>query len=121
RPFLQLTADVFSAPWWSLYGGLEVAAGVTVEVFGQDLSDFEFPALIGYKRLLAQASTPPDQAALITGTVRDRATGHPIANAQVFFYGGGYGTVHTDTNGKYTFTLDQIQSFGGALDRKSVV
>ena len=52
---------------------------------------------------------------LITGIVRDQNTGLPIQNAGVFFYGSAYGTVFTDTSGKYTFTASDLSSFGGAI------
>jgi len=53
--------------------------------------------------------------ALIVGTVRDRNTGLPIANARVFFYGTAFGTVFTDANGNYVFTAGQLTSFGGGI------
>ena len=56
--YLELEADVFATPWWELYGGLEVPVGIKVEVMGHELADYEGFA-IGYRVLLAQASTPP--------------------------------------------------------------
>jgi len=54
-------------------------------------------------------------AQLITGTVRDRNTGLPIANARLFFYGTAFGTVFTDANGNHVFTAGQLTSFGGGI------
>ena len=59
----------------------------------------------------AAGDVPP----LMTGVIRDRNSGTPIQNARVFFYGSGYGFANTDSSGRYTFTLSQISSFGGAI------
>jgi hypothetical protein len=56
-----------------------------------------------------------DTGPLLTGVVRDRDTNQPIPNAEVFFYGSGHGTVTADGNGVYTFTADDLSSFGGGL------
>lgn len=52
---------------------------------------------------------------LMTGVVRNRNTNSPVVGAKVFFYGSGYGNAITDASGQYTFTIDDITSFGGAL------
>lgn len=52
--FLKLEADIFATPWWKLYGGLEVPAGVKTEIFGRTIADYE-TVVIGYQILLAQA------------------------------------------------------------------
>jgi hypothetical protein len=52
---------------------------------------------------------------LIIGTVRDRDTSQPIANAQVIFDGSASGKTFTDANGIYQFTTDQLTSFGGGI------
>ena len=52
---------------------------------------------------------------LMTGVVRDRDTNQPVRGAQVFFYGSGYGNAVTDANGAYSFTIEKLSSFGGAL------
>ncbi len=59
--YLELEADVFQNPWWTLYGGLEVPVGVKVEVLGETLADYEVLA-IEYRLVLAQAdvNNPPD-------------------------------------------------------------
>jgi formylglycine-generating enzyme required for sulfatase activity len=60
--YLELEADLFETPWWSLYGGLEVPIGVKIEVLGHLITDYETKA-IGYRLILAQAqsNTPPNQ------------------------------------------------------------
>ena len=52
---------------------------------------------------------------LMAGVVRDRSTNLPLPGAQVFFYGSGYGNVIADANGAYSFTIEKLSSFGGAL------
>ena len=52
---------------------------------------------------------------LMTGIVTDSGTGQPLANATVFFYGSAYGTVSTDSTGRYTFTNANLTLFGGAI------
>ncbi len=57
--YLNLQADIFDTPWWELYGGFEVGAGVRVEVLTHQITDYYDPEVIGYRELLAQATTPP--------------------------------------------------------------
>jgi formylglycine-generating enzyme required for sulfatase activity len=57
-PYLKLEADLLATPWWELYGGLDATVGVKVEVLGHSLGDHT-EVVIGYKILLAQASSPP--------------------------------------------------------------
>jgi len=57
RGYLELEADLFDTPWWKLYGGVEADVGFRVEVLGHDIADYEVPAAIGYRVLLAQAET----------------------------------------------------------------
>jgi formylglycine-generating enzyme required for sulfatase activity len=58
--YLELEADIFQTPWWTLYGGLEVPVGVRVEILSHLIADHEAVA-IGYRLLLAQAqdNNPP--------------------------------------------------------------
>lgn len=56
RGYLELEADPFCDPWWELYGGLAVDVGVIVEVLGETIADYEYPGVIDYRTLLAQAS-----------------------------------------------------------------
>ena len=57
-PYLLLQADVNSSPWWQLYAGLDVLAGVKVDVLGKTVADYH-TTVIDYSVLLAQASDNP--------------------------------------------------------------
>jgi uncharacterized protein (TIGR03437 family) len=57
----------------------------------------------------------PTSGAVLRGMVTNRNTGQPIAGAQLFFYGSGYGYATADSNGVYSFRSQDISSFGGAL------
>ena len=57
--YLKLEADIQTIPWWSLYAGLEVPAGVKVEVLGKSLADYEI-IVINYEKLLLKANSPPN-------------------------------------------------------------
>ena len=57
-PFVKLEADPFATPWWKLYGGLDATVGVKVAVLGHSLGDHT-ETVIGFKKLLAQADSPP--------------------------------------------------------------
>jgi len=59
RGYLQLDADINDEPWWSLYAGIVVGAGVEVEVIGYEIVDFEIPNIIDYQQLLTQANISP--------------------------------------------------------------
>ena len=61
--FLKLEADIFATPWWELYGGLEVPAGVKMEIFSHTIADYE-TIIISYQIPLAQAN----QANTVAGT-----------------------------------------------------
>jgi formylglycine-generating enzyme required for sulfatase activity len=52
--FLELHADVFAEPWWTLYGGVEVPIGVRIEALSQLIASYE-AVPIDYRLLLAQA------------------------------------------------------------------
>src|SRR5205807_2497456 len=71
--FAELDADVFATPWWSLYGGIETTVGVKFSVLGTSIADYESPNLIGFRLLLAQATTPAP-----TPTPSPTATPTPI-------------------------------------------
>lgn len=54
--YLELEADLWSSPWWVLYGGLEAQAGIKIEVFGHLLADYS-ATVIGLRWPLTQAIT----------------------------------------------------------------
>jgi hypothetical protein len=58
--YLELWADLFSDPWWELYGGFEAGIGVKFEVLSYEIADYYYPGLIGYRAILAQAESPAD-------------------------------------------------------------
>jgi len=57
RGYLEVEADLFETPWWKLYGGIEADVGFRAEILGHLIADYEVPAAIGYRVLLAQAET----------------------------------------------------------------
>jgi uncharacterized protein (TIGR02145 family) len=63
--YLRLDADLFEDPWWELYGGFDMDAGVKAVIFSQVLFNVTFADLITYEVLLAQAqsgfNSPPNQ------------------------------------------------------------
>jgi uncharacterized protein (TIGR02145 family) len=58
----EVDADIQTTPWWTLYAGLGVNLGVNVEIFGNELLDYEYE-ILDLKKKLAEApvSTPPDK------------------------------------------------------------
>ena len=58
NPFLELEADLFKTPWWELHAGIDVTVGVRGEILGRSLGEYTH-AVIGYRVLLAQATTRP--------------------------------------------------------------
>ena len=58
NPFLELDADLFKTPWWELHAGIDVTVGVRGEILGRSLGEYTH-AVIGYRVLLAQATTRP--------------------------------------------------------------
>jgi hypothetical protein len=55
RGFLEVDADAFRCPWWSLYGGIEATVGVKLAALGVSVADFEAPNLIALRLSLAEA------------------------------------------------------------------
>lgn len=53
--FLNLDVSPLNNPWWSLSGGLEGSASVSVGIFGFNLADFDFPDLFQFSKTIAQA------------------------------------------------------------------
>jgi formylglycine-generating enzyme required for sulfatase activity len=63
--YVELEANLFETPWWKLYAGVQLSAGVTMEVLSKTIADYEFPSVIGVKWKLAQASSPPDYGDMV--------------------------------------------------------
>jgi hypothetical protein len=57
-PYLLLNADINTTPWWKLYGGLDVVAGVKIEVLGKSVAEYH-ARVIDKNWLIAQASGGP--------------------------------------------------------------
>jgi uncharacterized protein (TIGR03437 family) len=53
--YVQMDANLFSNPWWTLSAGLEGDASVKVGIFGLS-KDFDFPTLFDFSKVIAQAS-----------------------------------------------------------------
>ncbi|HUX49018.1 MAG TPA: GLUG motif-containing protein [Dehalococcoidia bacterium] len=68
RGYLDLDADLFETPWWKLYGGVEADVGFRAEILGHFIADYEVPAAIGYRVLLAQAETGTPVTLTISST-----------------------------------------------------
>ena len=61
--YCLVDADVLRDPWARLYGGVELGAGVRLEVLSLLLADYEDPSVIGVRVLLWESSiTPPSEA-----------------------------------------------------------
>jgi formylglycine-generating enzyme required for sulfatase activity len=59
--YLKLEANTNAEPWWKLYGGLEMPAGVEIEVMSHLVASYD-TTVIDYRLPLAQAqtNTPPN-------------------------------------------------------------
>jgi len=53
----KIDANLVESPWWELFGGLKMDAGVKAEVFGKTLFDYNVPDIINYEMLIAAADT----------------------------------------------------------------
>ena len=80
--YLQLDADINDEPWWSLYAGIAVGAGVEVEVIGYEIVDFEIPNIIEYQILLAQANISP------TATITSPSDGSTYPEGDTITFSG---------------------------------
>ncbi len=81
-PYLLLQADVNANPWWQLYAGLDVLAGVRVDVLGKTIADYH-TTVIDYSVLLAQAagSPPPPSSPCYTLSIFHTGIGSdPVAS-----------------------------------------
>lgn len=108
--FFELETDVSSMPWWELFGGVEGGAGVRAELFGQGIEYYD-PNVIGYRRLLAQATTPPPfSRGTIVGSVRDAVTGVPLPGVTVTARAALPAPVSALTDGGGLFRLDILST-----------
>lgn len=105
--YLELDADVFANPWWELYGGLQADVGVRVEVLGHQITDYEHPGVIGYRKLLAHAETPYIQPGTVSGSVKDAITGLPLSDVAIKVYqqASEITTGTTNSSGSYSLSI----------------
>jgi hypothetical protein len=108
KAYLELNTDVFGTPWWELYGGLELGIGIRFEILAREIVDYYDPAVVGYRRLLAQATSPPPiLGGFISGSVKDAVTRLPLSGVTVqasapLLPGS---TAITDANGSYRMEI----------------
>lgn len=112
RGYLELEADLLDTPWWKLYGGLEAVVGIRVQNYEWlqkilNITDHEFPAAIGVKLLLAQASTPPQQTGTVSGSVMNAVTRTGLGGVTVNIYQGAalVRSATTTASGGYSATV----------------
>lgn len=69
--YLDLSADIGKTPWWELHAGIEGSLGIEGEILGHELFKFQFPGIVDFRKLLAQAEGPvgcnPDCSGLECG------------------------------------------------------
>lgn len=104
---LKLEADLFTTPWWKLYGILEVPVGVSIEVLGRSIVDYQ-EVVISYKKLLAEAGTNNGMTTLVSkasdGTQGNGWTESPSISAD-----GRYIAFSSDSNNLVPFDVDNVQ------------
>ncbi len=64
--YSKLDADLLQNPWWKLYGGLQMNAGVKVDILDKFLLEYTISDLLKYEELLAQSTNPPTYAPTVT-------------------------------------------------------
>ena len=133
--YLDFTANPSEQPWWKLWGGLSVHAGVKFDALGYVVS-YESPELAGYHQLLAHANIPPTASFTANPTngvaplqVYFDATRSSDSDGSIASYkwnfgdgssGSGSTTNHVYQNaGTYTAQLT-VTDNGGASDKQSV-
>ena len=54
----RIEAELQANPWWSLYAGVNIGAGVEMEIFGKELFDYYTdPPIIVYEKLIVDANS----------------------------------------------------------------
>jgi|FLOH01.1.fsa_nt_gi uncharacterized protein (TIGR02145 family) len=130
----KLDANLLATPWWQLYGGLKMAAGVKVVILDRFLLDFSVSDLIDYEQLITQASIsdPPTAgfysnttsgSAPLTVNFTDQSTNNPIS--WLWNFGDGntstiQNPLHTYNNtGTYTVSLTVSNEGGTDIETKA--
>jgi len=81
----KIEADLTQNPWWKMYYGFKMGAGVKAEIFGEVLFDYSNDDLINWEQQVGQATsgTPPTiTTATITNITETTATGGGNVTAQ---------------------------------------
>ena len=112
RGYLNLEADVLATPWWELYGGLEAVVGIRVQNYEWlqkilNITDYEFPAAVGVRILIAQATAPPAQNGTVSGSVMNAVTNTGLSGVTVKVLQGAtiVGSTSTTANGGYSASV----------------
>ena len=86
--YLKLEADVLATPWWKLFGGLEVPAGVKIEIFSHTVAGYE-TVLIDYKFPIAQADNNTNNPPFTPANPDPPTSGHVPPGDVVLSWSGG--------------------------------
>jgi hypothetical protein len=81
--FGKLEIEAFPNPKAELYSGIELAAGIKLEVFDHNISNQEFPLILQVRSKVWEQNNLTGK---ITGLVKDAVTGVPISNAKIVCY-----------------------------------
>ena len=71
KAYYRLAADLQQTPWWELYGGFNINAGMNVKVLDFITIDYHKNGIIEYERLITHAPTKPS---ITTGEVTNITT-----------------------------------------------
>ena len=113
--YLLVDADVFRDPWLALYGGIELGAGVRLEVFSHVIADYEKPRVIGVRTLLWESPSGPPAAQLaFTTQPTSTIAGAVIAPAVQVTARDARGNTATEFTGDVTVAIGANPS-GGTL------
>jgi hypothetical protein len=112
RGFLEFIVDILANPWWEFYGGLEADVGFRVEILSRRITDFEYPAAIGYRLLLAQAPGYIVRDGIISGLVLDAVAGTPLAGASISVLKQGAVAASGTTNTAGTYSVQVLAGSG---------
>ena len=109
----QLVADLLATPWWQFFGGVEVGVGVRVEALGRTITEYYAPAVVGYRRLLLQADTPPPAPGSVAGAVRDAVSGTALPGVSVAVKSGGMmaGSGSSNASGAYAISVPEGRDY----------
>jgi len=132
----KLNANLLQTPWWKLYAGIKMAAGVKIEILDKFLLDFSVSDLINIEQQIAQASSLPGLTPVAAFTANPTSGTAPLAvnytdqsanNPTSWAWDFGDGTTSTQQNpaktyqnaGNYTVKLTATNSHGSDTHIKS--